>query len=251
VEEYWQIHNNLVRSLKTYHDESKAKRKAAQKKKLEESGFEKELAELAEIDVIKLPDISRLLDFDSDNHDNKTQLQFAAKLKEVVASHGKIADRLKKEHSKLLQIYKQAGKLLRVKQDKRWSDMGLIGADKNLLAAFASVSFADDVQEIRGVLDWPQYWFACMDWLQSRFPDGEYADVVGLCKAAEREEYAGEQDYSLNPGRYVGVVIEEDNISEIEFKSKLALMREQFNNLSSSAEALSNRISSDLDSLLG
>ncbi len=251
VEEYWQIHNRIVQALRDYHGESKTKRKAAQKKKLESSGLEKELAELAEIEAIKLPDISKLLDFDNDTVNNKTQIQFAAKLKEVVASHGEIADRLKKEHNRLLQLYKQAGKLLRVKQDKRWSEMGLIGADKDLLAAFASVSFVDEVQEIRGVLDWPRYWFDCMDWLQSRFPDGEYADVVGLCKAAEREEYIEEQDYSLNPGRYVGVVIEEDNISEIDFKNKLARMKETFNSLSARAATLSKSISSDIDSLLG
>jgi type I restriction enzyme M protein len=40
--------------------------------------------------------------------------------------------------------------------------------------------------------------------------------VTGLCKLASLDE-AREQDYSLNPGRYVGVVIEADGKSQEEF----------------------------------
>ncbi len=53
-------------------------------------------------------------------------------------------------------------------------------------------------------------------WLQQRFPNAEYEDVTGLCKLATRAEVK-EQEYSLNPGRYVGVVIEEDGKTEEEF----------------------------------
>jgi type I restriction enzyme M protein len=44
------------------------------------------------------------------------------------------------------------------------------------------------------------------DWLTDNFPDGVYRDVIGLCKAASIEEIR-EQDYSLNPGRYVGFLL--------------------------------------------
>ncbi len=235
VKQYWQKHNRLVKALKSYNQESKEKRNAAQKKKLDASDLAKQLAELSEIAVINLPNISKLLDFDLSNHENKTQLQFAAGLKEVISSYREIADKAKKEHNRLLQIYKQAGKLLRVKQDKRWSELGLIGADKELLEAFTSVSFVDEVKEIRGILDWPEYWFDTMDWLQSRFPDAEYADVVGLCKAADREEYAGEQDYSLNAGRYVGIAIEGEELSEEDFNMKITRLNGKFLELSKSA----------------
>ena len=53
-------------------------------------------------------------------------------------------------------------------------------------------------------------------WLQERFTKAKYEDVIGLCKLATLEEVK-EQDYSLNPGRYVGVVIEEDGKTEEEF----------------------------------
>ncbi len=42
------------------------------------------------------------------------------------------------------------------------------------------------------------------DWLYSKFADGEYQDILGLCKIASRSEIA-EKNYSLTPGAYVGV----------------------------------------------
>lgn len=249
VKEYWQKHNRLVKALKSYSQESKEKRKAAQKKNLDASDLAQQLAGLSEMAVINLPDISKLLDFDLSNHENETQLQFAAGLKEVISSYRDIADKLKKEHNQLLQIHKQAGKLLRVKQDKRWSELGLIGANKDLLEPFASVAFVDEVTEVRGVLDWPEYWFDSMDWLQSRFPDAEYADVVGLCKLADREEYAEEQDYSLNPGRYVGIILDEEDVSEEEFELKIKTLKRKYDSLAAQSLSFESSISQNLSRL--
>ena len=58
-------------------------------------------------------------------------------------------------------------------------------------------------------------------WLQERFPKAEYEDVTGLCKLASPAEVK-EQEYSLNPGRYVGVVIEEDGKTEEEFIEEIS-----------------------------
>ena len=44
-----------------------------------------------------------------------------------------------------------------------------------------------------------------LEWLTSRFPYGEYDDILGLCKVVNRAEIS-DNDYSLTPGRYVGVV---------------------------------------------
>ena len=60
-------------------------------------------------------------------------------------------------------------------------------------------------------------------WLEERFPDGTYNDVTGLCKVAKLDGEDGirDQDYSLNAGRYVGVVIGDDGMTEAEFKARL------------------------------
>ena len=47
-------------------------------------------------------------------------------------------------------------------------------------------------------------------WFKEHFAEGNYEDVEGLCKIVDLEEVR-EQDYSLTPGRYVGVSIEIDH----------------------------------------
>ena len=68
------------------------------------------------------------------------------------------------------------------------------------------------------------------EWLQQRFPKAEYEDVVGLCKLANIAAIE-EQDYSLNPGRYVGVVIEEDGLTEVEFEETIDTLNKELNML--------------------
>ena len=68
-----------------------------------------------------------------------------------------------------------------------------------------------------------EYFTVQIKWLKERFPEGKYQDVIGLCKVAKLEGEDGiiDQDYSLNPGRYVGVVIEDDGMTEEEFKQTI------------------------------
>lgn len=82
-----------------------------------------------------------------------------------------------------------------------------------------------------------EIYFQHIHWLQERFPNSEYEDVTGLCKLATPEEIK-EQDYSLNPGRYVGVVIEEDGKSEEEFIAELLVMYDELAQLNTKAKAL-------------
>lgn len=85
------------------------------------------------------------------------------------------------------------------------------------------------------------YFNAQSDWLLERFPKGEYEDVTGLCKAATLAEIE-EQDWSLNPGRYVGVVIEEDGLTEEEFEKELKSRLENFKALTDRSNELTSSI---------
>lgn len=87
-------------------------------------------------------------------------------------------------------------------------------------------------------------------WLQERFPKAEYEDVTGLCKLASPAEVQ-EQDYSLNPGRYVGVVIEEDGKTEEEFVSELLSMNEELVTLNTEARTLEEAIGSNIKLMVG
>jgi type I restriction enzyme M protein len=93
-------------------------------------------------------------------------------------------------------------------------------------------------------------WFAHIAWLQERFPKAQYEDVTGLCKLASRAEVE-EQDWSLNPGRYVGVVIEEDGKTEEEFISGLLEMNEELTRLNGEARALEEVIAGNVMLLAG
>ncbi|WHZ58779.1 class I SAM-dependent DNA methyltransferase [Metabacillus hrfriensis] len=96
------------------------------------------------------------------------------------------------------------------------------------------------------------YWQENIDWLLERFPNGEYQDIIGLCKAAtiEGEEGIKEQDYSLNPGRYVGVVIEEDGMTKQDFNKVIHELNEELTTLNKTAQQLERKIIGNLLSLV-
>lgn len=78
-------------------------------------------------------------------------------------------------------------------------------------------------------------------WFNEHFPDGKYRDVEGLCKIVTLEEVA-EQDYSLTPGRYVGVNIEID--MDFDYKSRMQELHSQLATLNTEANELMNKIQS-------
>ena len=56
----------------------------------------------------------------------------------------------------------------------------------------------------------PQYFWRQARWLQERFPDAEICDVEGLVRIVDLKELE-DNDWSLTPGRYVGVAPEVDD----------------------------------------
>ncbi len=96
-----------------------------------------------------------------------------------------------------------------------------------------------------------EYYQKQIDWLNERFPNGKYEDVIGLCKVAKLDGEDGiiDQDYSLNAGRYVGVVIEDDGMTEDEFKDKMLSLNKEFNELSAEVAELEKEINCDINQL--
>ena len=92
--------------------------------------------------------------------------------------------------------------------------------------------------------------YSHIDWLHERFPNAEYEDVTGLCKLATLAEIK-EQDYSLNPGRYVGVVIEEDGKTEEEFIEELLQLNEELEKLNREARILEGVIAHNVKEMVG
>jgi type I restriction enzyme M protein len=107
----------------------------------------------------------------------------------------------------------------------------------------------DAVMALHDEVKLAERFYAHIGWLQERFPKATYEDVTGLCKLATRDEIK-EQDWSLNPGRYVGVVIEEDGKTEEEFLADLAGEHDVLLQLAKEAHDLEAVISKNLNSLL-
>jgi len=91
--------------------------------------------------------------------------------------------------------------------------------------------------------------FGHIHWLQERFPEARYEDVTGLCKLADLDAVK-EQDYSLNPGRYVGVVIEEDGKTEEEFIADLVSMSRELSDLSIESQELHDIVQQNINKLV-
>ena len=92
-----------------------------------------------------------------------------------------------------------------------------------------------------------------IDWLLERWPEGKYQDVIGLCKVAKLEGEDGiiDQDYSLNPGRYVGVVIEDDGMTEKEFAETMKVDYAELKSLNDTAGTLMIEIEENIKKLFG
>ncbi|WP_417886682.1 type I restriction-modification system subunit M [Zunongwangia sp.] len=158
--------------------------------------------------------------------DNEAQKQATLHLQFKVTQNNNDATVLKKDSKTIVDLYKIADKNLKLKNDKQWSGHNLSRADKPLEEA---------LQVYIEAIEQEAYWVEQITWLQDRFPEAEYKDVVGLCKMASKEEYVEEQDYSLNAGRYVGVEIEEDNTSVEEFRKKLTSYKRKLSVLNTQA----------------
>ena len=109
------------------------------------------------------------------------------------------------------------------------------------------------VEEGRALTAESIYYLDNLLWLLERFPDGVYRDVIGLCKATKLDGEDGiiDQDYSLNAGRYVGVVIEDDGMTEEEFKKTMLDLNVEFETLNEEAKKLETQIAENLKTLFG
>jgi type I restriction enzyme M protein len=83
--------------------------------------------------------------------------------------------------------------------------------------------------------------------LAEKFPQGQYIDIPGLCKVATLEEIAA-QGWSLNPGRYVGVV--ERVVDDFDFAERLEELNEELEVLNLEARELEERIAENVAKLL-
>lgn len=85
------------------------------------------------------------------------------------------------------------------------------------------------------------------EWLTSKFGlDGEYQDVLGLCKIATLSEIE-EKNYSLTPGAYVGVAEVEDD--GVDFHERMNEIHTELASLNKEANVLMSEIMKEWETL--
>ena len=92
-----------------------------------------------------------------------------------------------------------------------------------------------------------RYFHRQAHWLQERFPDAELQDVQGLVKLVDKEEIAA-NDWSLTPGRYVGVAPEKED-EEIDFEESLRDIHIELQGLNEEAISLAAQIQKNFEEL--
>lgn len=92
-----------------------------------------------------------------------------------------------------------------------------------------------------------RYFVKQADWLQERFPDAELCDVEGLVKRIHRATIAA-HDWSLTPGRYVGVAPDEVD-EDFDFEETLRTIHIDLQGLNEEAANLAARISKNFEEL--
>lgn len=120
--------------------------------------------------------------------------------------------------------------------------------DKEQKAALREkMTLAEELSaQLNTALDQIIYFRKEWHWLHSRFPDGTYVDVPGLCKVVSRQQIA-ENDYSLTPGRYVGVAPQIDE--DFDYEERMGEIKVELQGLNAEAHTLAQRIQEHLNDL--
>jgi type I restriction enzyme M protein len=92
-----------------------------------------------------------------------------------------------------------------------------------------------------------RYYWKQARWLTERFPDAELRDVEGLVKLVDRSEITA-NDWSLTPGRYVGVAPEEED-ENFDFEEALREIHVELEDLNAEAVQFAATIKRNFEEL--
>lgn len=93
-----------------------------------------------------------------------------------------------------------------------------------------------------------RYFHTQAEWLQTRFPGAKLCNVEGLVKLVNRDELAA-NDWSLTPGRYVGVAPEEED-EGFDFEAALRDIHIEIDGLNAEAAELASTIKNNFEDLI-
>lgn len=93
----------------------------------------------------------------------------------------------------------------------------------------------------------PVYFYRQIHWLESRFPKAELENIEGLVKLVDKKEIE-KNDWSLSPGRYVGVAPQEED-ADFDFEEALRTIHVEIKTLNDESVEISNKIQRNFEEL--
>ena len=188
-------------------------------------------------DYNKYIDKSKIDDYSNIESTNEIQKDHYSKFDQIsndIKVFIKTIDHIYKETNNTIE---KAEKDLNAKDSKDWIAKEVRINRKNL---------ETNKKDIIEILKEIRYVYSQVNWLQSKFVDGVFADVEGLCKVVDIAEVEA-NDWSLTPGRYVGVasVIDED----FDFESRLKEIQMELDGLNEDAFELAKLIKMNFEEL--
>jgi type I restriction enzyme M protein len=138
----------------------------------------------------------------------------------------------------LLDVISIANKVYQLAKNRDWKDLG-IKEKLDILKALQQQLSGNPDEEEPGLLHETEYFYKQAHWLTSRFPEGIYTDVEGLCKVVTQKEIET-KDWSLSPGRYVGVDTSTDE--DFDYEERLNEIHIELEGLNEEATRLAEMI---------
>ncbi len=206
------------------------------------------LAELAEAESAYETDRASLTAALTAFADAKTQAPPATNADQHAARHAfePLAGRIRGLVKQLDLLYKLAARAGQLAQDLAGEETAAELHDRR--AASRRVKQLDEgrkaaVEQLRLAV----YYHRQILWLQERFPEAAFAAVPGLCKSVTRAEIQA-ADWSLTPGRYVGVAPPEED-EDFDFEQTMRDIHVELADLNREAVELAARIHQNFEEL--
>jgi type I restriction enzyme M protein len=157
-----------------------------------------------------------------------------------------IAERLKGLTKQIDLLYKLGARVVQLTGEAAAADGGAVFVDRRGLARCLK-QLDEERRQAVGQLKQVVYFERQIMWLEERFPDAVMAAVPGLCKVVTRKEIEA-ADWSLTPGRYVGVAppaVDED----FDFEQALRDIHVELAELNAEAAELARKIQQNFEEL--
>jgi len=142
-------------------------------------------------------------------------------------------------------LYKLASRLIETCENEcnAKASNAWVGRDVTRIRKAADVARQLAVEQLKQ----PRYFWRQAHWLTERFPGAELCDVEGLVKLVDRTEIAA-NDWSLTPGRYVGVAPKEED-EDFDFEEALRDIHVELEYLNNEAVTLAATIKKNFEEL--